>query len=402
MLKNDRKSYFLNRKRFLKFSAAALCCSASVQAIDSVCQFQPDTFSKSEVVINNKTIPISDFYDCLHYDFQKNKWIYTNAEGKNFDLDSISDYRIKDEQRYKSLVNQKDTVIQDTVIIHYPDGAPPGSLPSHYELGNNKHLTDIPDKGTQIFGEIHIREFVVDKNLPEERRQKLQHSWDINNDSLNYTSDHEKRHRKHERLGLLRAGQSYDNVYIEGIADEIVANIAQLLAQRENYLKHDRDSSKIVPRFAFYTDAIREGKIKPYPKIYTKKEIDIIGNGVFDMWMEKNFDIYKDMLTRRARSILFQTNANGIKEDSLKHQELLKNMFQIDGLNFYEALEAKIATLKVPEDVQKTFSALVKKRIKNMSYLEKLEELRIKEGPEAVNKHLWRNKIYYSIHKGRS
>jgi len=36
-----------------------------------------------------------------------------------------------------------------------------------------------------------------------------------------------------------------------------------------------------------------------------------------------------------------------------------------------------------------------------MSYLDKLEELRQKEGKGAVNEHLLRNKIAYSLKKGR-
>ena len=36
-----------------------------------------------------------------------------------------------------------------------------------------------------------------------------------------------------------------------------------------------------------------------------------------------------------------------------------------------------------------------------MSYLDKLEELRQKEGKGAVNEHLLRNKIAYSLKNGR-
>ena len=365
MFKNGRKSHLWNKKSFLKFSAAALCCSVSIHAIDNVYHFEPDTFSKSEVIINNDTIPISEFYECLHYNTEEKRWIYTNAEGKDFDLDSLSDYRIKDEQRSKCLASQKYTLSRDTVIIHYPNEGKPGSIP-YFELAPNDSLKNMPARGKQIWGKVSIREFVVDPSLPPERKTTLQKRWDIHNDSLNCTEAHEKQHRKNELLGLLKAGQSYDNVYITAIVDEIVANIAQLLAQRENYLKRGRDISSITPRFAFYADAIRNGDIKPYPKIYTKTEINLIGNGVFDSWMAESFEAYKAPTVERAKYILSHTNVNGIKEDSLKHQQLIKDMFQIDGINFHEVLKTKVNDLKVPEETQKLFRDIVKKRIQNI------------------------------------
>ena len=92
--------------------------------------------------------------------------------------------------------------------------------------------------------------------------------------------------------------------------------------------------------------------------------------------------------------------ANAVRGTSANGEELLRKMFTIDGHNFYEALEARFAEVKVPEQIQKRFRAIEKARTKRMSYLDKLEELRQKEGKGAVNEHLLRNKIAYSLKKG--
>lgn len=183
--------------------------------------------------------------------------------------------------------------------------------------------------------------------------------------------------------------------------DEVSANIRQLLAQRKNYLKRGRSLEQITPRFSFYAELIRNGTVKPRANILTKKEISLIGNGVFDSWMKEKFGMYAARNANRTQNILFKTNANGIKADPQRHEELLRKMFTIDGHNFYEALEARFAEVKVPEQIQKRFRAIERARTKRMSYLDKLEELRQKEGKGAVNEHLLRNKIAYSLKKGR-
>ena len=55
--------------------------------------------------------------------------------------------------------------------------------------------------------------------------------------------------------------------------------------------------------------------------------------------------------------------------------------------------------LRFPNKSKKRFRAIEKARTKRMSYLDKLEELRQKEGKGAVNEHLLRNKIAYSLKK---
>lgn len=138
----------------------------------------------------------------------------------------------------------------------------------------------MPSMGSQSWGKVRVREFVVDSTLAPDRQKRLQKIWDNYNDSLNCTEEHEKQHRLNEIAGIMQAGQSFDNKFIECCLDEVSANIRQLLAQRKNYLKRGRSLEQITPRFSFYAELIRNGTVKPRANILTKKEISLIGNGV--------------------------------------------------------------------------------------------------------------------------
>lgn len=388
-----------SRQRFKNFCTAFLLSSVSLYAVKGTYDIEPDTFSKSSVILNNDTIAIQDFYDHLSYDLRQKGWVYTNPEGKKISLDSISDYRIKDNQLYKDIAKQKYRVFIDTVKVCYSDPSEGKHFPTYY-LNGTEHQ-DIPAMGYQYRGKISIREFVVDPSLEPDRKLRLQKIWDNFNDSLNCTEEHERQHFLNEIAGILQAGQSFNNKFIECCTDELSANIRQLLAQRENYLKRGRNPEQITPRFSFYAELINNGTIKPYANILTKKELSLIGNGVFDCWMEEKFETYLQKNTDRTQTILFKTNANGIRADLQRHNELLKDMLTIEGYDFYEVLKPRLDEIKIPENIQRQFREIEKARRLKMSYLDKLEELRLEKGKSAVNKHLLRNKIAFNLKRGR-
>lgn len=92
---------------------------------------------------------------------------------------------------------------------------------------------------------------MVDSTLAPDRQKRLQKIWDNYNDSLNCTEEHEKQHRLNEIAGIMQAGQSFDNKFIECCLDEVSANIRQLLAQRKNYLKRGRSLNRLRRGFPF-------------------------------------------------------------------------------------------------------------------------------------------------------
>ena len=306
------KPSFSTRRRFKHFCTAFLLGSVSLYAVKSLYELEPETFSKSSVVLNKDTVDIRDFYDNLSYDLKQKGWFYTKTQGKRISLDSISDYRIKDHQVYKNVAGQKYRVTVDTVRVRYPEPAEGKRFPTYHISGADSQ--NMPSMGSQSWGKVRVREFVVDSTLAPDRQKHLQKIWDNYNDSLNCTEEHEKQHRLNEIAGIMQAGQSFDNKFIECCLDEVSANIRQLLAQRKNYLKRGRSLEQITPRFSFYAELIRNGTVKPRANILTKKEISLIGNGVFDSWMKEKFGMYAARNANRTQNILFKTNANGTEQ----------------------------------------------------------------------------------------
>ena len=65
------KPSFSTRRRFKHFCTAFLLGSVSLYAIKSLYELEPETFSKSSVVLNKDTVDIRDFYDNLSYDLKQ-------------------------------------------------------------------------------------------------------------------------------------------------------------------------------------------------------------------------------------------------------------------------------------------------------------------------------------------
>lgn len=105
-----------------------------------------------------------------------------------------------------------------------------------------------------------------------------------------YTACHEMKHRDNLQAGMYAYALNPEQAYKVNMHDEISANIAQLIAVRDEYLKTGNiDVLDNEPRFKFYKDAILNGEINPHS---TKKEdfdreMRLIANGTKDMWIKK-------------------------------------------------------------------------------------------------------------------
>ena len=102
--------------------------------------------------------------------------------------------------------------------------------------------------------------------------EELQKVVDVYNDKYNCTYRHEYQHYLNAVSGIGRAGQSYENKFVECCLDEVSANIAQLLEQRKHYLESGRDLSFFTSRFKFYREAVESGKVKPAAGFILKKK----------------------------------------------------------------------------------------------------------------------------------
>ena len=148
------KPSFSTRRRFKHFCTAFLLGSVSLYAVKSLYELEPETFSKSSVVLNKDTVDIRDFYDNLSYDLKQKGWFYTNPQGKRISLDSISDYRIKDHQVYKNVAGQKYRVTVDTVRVRYPEPAEGKRFPTYHISGADSQ--NMPSMGSQSWGKVRV------------------------------------------------------------------------------------------------------------------------------------------------------------------------------------------------------------------------------------------------------
>lgn len=349
-------------------------------------------FAKTQVVVANDTLSLQEFYNNLSYN---SRWMIETKDGSKIPLDSVADFRFRDERNYAALQSVKLTNKVDTVRARYDsqDWKVAKSSDIICSLGSLDSLRYIPSLGLYSYDKIIIREFVADN-------PRLQKIVDNFNDKYACTYDHEYKHYLNALDGSGRAGQSYETRFVENCADEISANMAQLLAQKNNYFDNGKNLNFITPRFNFYTSAIAKGKISPEKNKITDEEKSIIANGVFDFWKKDQLPLYVERNTNRAIYSLGKTSYNGIKDDPEKSDELMKKMFLINGIDFYPFIKDRLPELreKIPEESKKKFLQQKQFKYRTMNYLEKLEHKRTEEGKSAYNEELLENKIKASLY----
>lgn len=383
-------------KRGLKTLSAGLLLGVSSYALYQADKFDVNDFPQKEVVVCGSKVSMEDFYSRLSY--TRNGWVYKNEDGKKLRVDSLSDFRSKDSLNHLAYLHAKRVDRVDTVYVKYIDNTfkrkGVGKYDKQaqdsmivYQLGAMDSLVNMPSMGVHNWGRITVREFRADN-------KKLQEKVDVYNNEYNQTYDHEEWHYLNGVKGLLQAGQSYENKFVEVCMDEVSANLRQLLSQRKSYLEHGKDLRRITPRFKFYSDLIKEGKLNPEEKI-SSQEAEIIANGIFDAWMTDKFDLYMKKSVSRTKHILSKTNYNGALENLERHKLLMKDCFTVDGQDYYQYIAHREQEIKdrLPEKDKKQFKALLRLKHKKMTYFDKLEENRNEKGRTAYNLFMLKNKI---------
>lgn len=342
-------------------------------------------FDKTTAVIEGDTVSQQQFYENLGYG--DGKWKLTLKNGKVVDVGEITDFRVKDRKRHQMMQNLKLKTTVDTVRVRYAKNREKQySSTIVYGMGARDSLGYLPSFGLYSWDQLKMRYFKADN-------EKLQRIVDKFNDKYNCTRRHEYQHYLNALSGIARGGQSYETKFVECCLDEVSANIAQLLEQRKNYLENGKDASYITWRFKFYVDSVKSGKVKPQAGVYTKEEIMLIADGVFDVWMKEKFDLYVKSSSGRAINILRKTNYNGIQPNETRHRELMTKCFTINGIDFYPYIAAREDEVraKIPNETLKAFRYLKKEKFKKMTYLDKLEHQRIEKGEREYNLTLAKN-----------
>lgn len=350
-------------------------------------------FDKVTLVIKGDTLTKQSFYEKLTYRDQG--WYLPTKDGGWVNIDKLTDFRVKDAADYAALKNVKPTTKVDTVYVRYAYGTKNYKMSDIvYGMGAQDSLGYLPSFGSHSYGKIKLRYFKANSKA-------LQKVVDVYNDKYNCTYRHEFQHYLNLIAGVQQVGQSYENKFVECCLDEISANIAQLKEQRKHYLENGKDLSYITSRFKFYKQGIEDGTINPKDENLSEKEKEFIANGVFDAWMKEKFDIYVKSNASRTIFILGKTNYNGIQPDEVRHKNLVGRMFNIDGIDFASYILKRENEIKerIPAEKLKDFRERKKKKYQEMTYLDKLEKLKIEKGAEEYKSEMSKNKFYASLKK---
>lgn len=160
---------------------------------------------------------------------------------------------------------------------------------------------------------------------------------------------HENRHLRIAQQYGGRSGISPEQHAILKQTNEISANIAEVLMQREKYIKTG-NIDMISDDFKFYKDAIRNREIVPGSRVkeFEEKEFSLIMNGTQNYWMSEKQEMYLSQYTIEPAKEYIDLHRHEIRTLAPNDKELDKRekdylTFQINGkeVNLKEFRDAK-------------------------------------------------------------
>ena len=203
---------------------------------------------------------------------------------------------------------------------------------------------------------------------------------------------HEQKHIDNASKGMYSYALSKEQTYKINMWDEISANIAALIALRDEYLKNgdinifDAEAEK----FSFYKEAIIQGKIDPHSPYQEDfdKEMSLIINGTKDMWCERYGDMYSDISYSHAISTY---DWSGHKKEHYDENYLRARAIacNIGGVDFTKYLKKDVEIPQKGKDKLATYTET--KTFKNIANNDSISE-RLKQRSKY-----FRDYIYSSI-----
>ena len=203
---------------------------------------------------------------------------------------------------------------------------------------------------------------------------------------------HEQKHIDNASKGMYSYALSKEQTYKINMWDEISANIAALIALRDEYLKNgdinifDAEAEK----FSFYKEAIIQGKIDPHSPYQEDfdKEMSLIINGTKDMWCEHYGDMYSDISYSHAISTY---DWSGHKKEHYDENYLRARAIacNIGGVDFTKYLKKDVEIPQKGKDKLATYTET--KTFKNIANNDSISE-RLKQRSKY-----FRDYIYSSI-----
>lgn len=345
--------------------------------------YNPEKFPSEQIVLQGYQIPHKKFNANL---VEKDSvWYYISHKGDSINLYNTTDYKFLGDLSHKSFKNVPATFKIDTVEVKINKK----NKEPMFSYGNLDSLQYVPALGRQDYGKMTIRYFWSENAHLNALYQKY-------NDEYNCTVRHEYQHFLNAKSGILKSGQSYETKFGHACMDEVSANLAQLLEQRQNYQK-TKDINRITDRFDFYRQWILSHKGEISNKL-SEEEKNFIANGVFDAWKNDKFKIYEENNFKIARCRLRNADYNGCIDHPEDHKQIMHDIFYINGMEFYKYIdgrEQEFVDMLSPE-YKKQYAQLTAAKKNQMKYMEKVGAY-TKNDSEAKydyfkglkEKHLW-------------
>lgn len=336
-------------------------------------EFKPEKFPKDEIVLNGFKIPHQIFYDNLVE--KDGSWFYRDHKGELIDLQRATDYKFIGDLAHNSFLNVKSETKIDSVEVKRNKK----TKDYMYAYGNLDSLQNLPSMGAQNYGKITIRYFWS-------RDPVLAQKFQIYNDEYNCTWRHEYQHFLNAKAGIMKSGHSYETKFSHFCMDEVSANIAQLLEQRQNYQKTG-DMNRITDRFDFYRQWVLT-QPQPLSEKISEDEMKMIANGVFDAWKKDKFEIYEKNNFEIAKYRLKKADYNGCVDHPEEHRQIMHDVFHINGMDFYKYIAGREKEFveMLSADHKAEFAQLTKTKKEKMKYMEKVGQY-TQNDPSAKNNY---------------
>lgn len=171
-------------------------------------------------------------------------------------------------------------------------------------------------------------------------------SVDVNttgNDQVRSNLIHEFKHKDFHNSKVNSLPMSLEQTYKVGMYNEIAANMASLIQQRQEYkaAATDEERQKVLEKinntsYGFYAKAIKNGEINPLsdtPEDF-KKEMEFMFHGVQDTWMSTYSDGYKQQNTNECINAFLTHTYDELKTNDENFNLARKTAFTLGGFDF--------------------------------------------------------------------
>lgn len=350
-------------------------------------RFEPALYQEKHIVIDGEKLSQDEFAENIYA--KDSVWYYKNPKTKKeINLNDLSDYEIRGNRRYRLYQNLKIQKHVDTIQVKKDKL----SQKLYYFYGPNDSIPNLPSMGSMDWNRLNVRYFKSDNT-------EVQKKLDIYNDYLNCTSVHEMQHFLNSKAGLTKSGRSYETVFAHNCMDEVSANLAQFMAQRDHYIIHGYNPRYITDRFSFYHNWLENHKSKR-DKI-SAEEAAFIANGVFDSWKRDKYKMYMKQSVSRTVHILSEADYNGCQDKNpAENHRLMHRICKIKGIDFYQYIQGREQEFiqDLPQDKKEQFAARLKLKKKSMGYFEKVGEI-TDNNPQQKYKHFQNLKFKHAWNK---